>query len=138
MLYIKQENTDWGIVRHYNDNEYRFALYSYNDDPNTMYLANVKVKQSSRGKNIGNMILKFAEEESKKYGFNAIVLVVFKKSWVYDWYARHGYENYSDNGQYMWMRKSIEQGMNALYANSPGVDKLVNKNYINYDISNIL
>jgi len=46
---ISAENTDWGIVYYYNDKDYRFALYMYNDDPDSLYLSNVKVNQNMRG-----------------------------------------------------------------------------------------
>jgi hypothetical protein len=46
---VTTKNTDWGIVYYYNDKDYRFALYMYNDDPDSLYLSNVKVNQNMRG-----------------------------------------------------------------------------------------
>ena len=54
---ITKETTDWGIVYYYKNDYCRFALYAYNDDKTTMYLSNVKVEQSARGRGLGNKYL---------------------------------------------------------------------------------
>lgn len=107
---ITKETTDWGIVYYYKNDCCRFALYAYNDDKNTMYLSNVKVKQSARGSGLGNRILELANEEAKKYNYTIIYLKVLKSSWVYDWYANHGYSDFSydyEDDDYVWMRHTL-------------------------------
>ena len=59
---IKKETTDWGVIHYYKNDYCRFALYAYNDDKNTMYLSNVKVEQSARGRGLGNKILELADK----------------------------------------------------------------------------
>ena len=107
---ITKETTDWGIVYYYNNDCYRFALYAYNDDKNTMYLSNVKVEQSARGRGLGNKILELADKEAKKYNYTVICLKVLKSSWVHDWYANHGYSDFCYDGEdadYVWMKHTL-------------------------------
>ena len=107
---ITKETTDWGIVYHYKNDCCRFALYAYNDDKNTMYLSNVKVEQSARGRGLGNKILEFADKEAKKYNYTVICLKVLKSSWVHDWYANHGYSDFcydSEDADYVWMKHTL-------------------------------
>ena len=107
---ITEEITDFGIVYYYNNDFYRFALYAYNDDKNTMYLSNVNVEQSARGRGFGNKILKLADKEAKKYNYTAICLKVLKSSWVHDWYANHRYSDSCYDGEdndYIWMKHTL-------------------------------
>ena len=107
---IIKETTDWGIIYYYKNNLCRFALYVYNDDKNTMYLSNIKVKQSARGHGLGNKILEFVDKEAKKYNYNVICLKVLKLSWVHDWYTNHRYSDLcydSENDNYIWMKHTL-------------------------------
>lgn len=107
---ITKEITDWGIIYYYNSYFYRFALYDYNDDKNTMYLSNVKVKQSVRGYGLGNKILELVDKEAKKYNYTVIYLKVLKSSWVHDWYANYGYSDLcydSEDINYVWMKHTL-------------------------------
>lgn len=107
---IKKETTSWGIIYYYNSSYCRFALYAYDDDKNAIYLSNVKVKKSERGKGIGNKILKFANKEARKHKYSTICLKVLKSSWMHDWYARHGYRdltNDEENDDYIWMKHNL-------------------------------
>lgn len=103
---VKEERTDWGVIYHYYNDFCRFALYAYDDDKNVIYLSNVKVYQSSRGNGLGNRILEIADKEAKKYNYSVICLKVLKSSWVHDWYANHGYEDfcYDEDENYIWMK----------------------------------
>lgn len=71
---IEKETTDWGIIYYYKTDCCSFALYAYNDDKNNMYLSNVKVEQSARGRGLGNRILELADKEAKKYNYTTICL----------------------------------------------------------------
>ena len=109
---VTKETTDWGVVYYYKNEYCRFALYAYNDDKNTMYLSNVKVEQSARGRGLGNKILELADKEVKKYNYNVICLKVLKSSWVHDWYANHGYSDlcYDDeDDNYIWMKHILNE-----------------------------
>ena len=104
-----KEILDWGIIYNYKGLDFEFCLYIYNDDPNTIYLANVKVKRALRQQGIGNRILIAAENEAKSFNCKYIQLRVFKDSWVRDWYHRHGYNviHIEDGSNYIWMEKEI-------------------------------
>lgn len=105
---VTKEITDWGVIYYYKNDECRFALYAYNDDKYTMYLSNVKVEQSARGRGIGNKILELAYKEAKKYNYGVICLKVLKSSWVHDWYAKHGYKDFCyDEDNYVWMKQTL-------------------------------
>ena len=97
------------IVHYYNGDDYRFALYVYNDEPETVYLANVFVYKKSRGHSIGNNILTIAEQEVVKMNADILCLKCLKDSWVHNWYKEHGFEDLClDNStKFMWMKKDI-------------------------------
>ena len=97
------------IVHYYNGDDYRFALYVYNDEPETVYLANVFVYKKSRGHGIGNNILTIAEQEVVKMNADILCLKCLKDSWVHNWYKEHGFEDLClDNStKFMWMKKDI-------------------------------
>ena len=100
--------TDWGKIYYYTENNYRFALYVYDDDTDNIYLANLDVKKESRNQGIGNAILKLVLKESIKHNAKSIFLKCLKTSWVYDWYVRNGYEYYCDGDlNYVWLHKAI-------------------------------
>ena len=107
---ITKETTDWGIIRYYKNDYCRFALYAYNDDNNTKYLSNVKVEQSARCHGLGNKILELTNKEAKKYNYTIICLKVIISSWVHNWYANHGYNDFcydSEDTNYVWMKHTL-------------------------------
>lgn len=107
---ITKEITDWGIIYYYKNDCCKFVLYTYNDDKNTIYLSNVKIEQLARGRGLGNKILELVNKEAKKYNCSVICLKVLKSSWVYNWYANHGYSDFcydSENTNYIWMKYTL-------------------------------
>lgn len=107
---ITKEKTDFCTTIYYTGKYFRFAMYIYDDDVETIYLSNVYVDPIARGKNLGNKILKLADQDAKKYGANTIFLNVLKDSWMHNWYERHGFSDYCDNGvdkRYVRMVKHV-------------------------------
>lgn len=75
-----------------------------------MYLSNVNVIRSVRGRGLGNKILELANKEAMRYGYTVICLKVLKSSWVHDWYANHGYDDFCCDGEdddYVWMKHTL-------------------------------
>ena len=106
--------TDFGDVWNINatDGTFRFAIYRYDDDTDTVYLSNVFVKEESRGKGYGNVILDIVDKVAKGMGATAICLTVKKGSFAHQWYERHGYEDFCDNEDedyvgHIWMKKQL-------------------------------
>ena len=83
-----------GIIKYFKTGNFRFAIYSYNDEPDIIYLANVKTRLLSRNKGFGNAILEYVDSLNK-----TIYLQTNNKT--RKWYKRHRYEDYENN----WMRK---------------------------------
>ena len=107
---IKKETTNWGTICYYKNSYCGFALYAYDDDKSTICLSNVMVKESERGKGIGNKILNFANKEARKHNYSMICLKVVKSSWMHSWYERHGYRDLSydeGNDNYVWMEHNL-------------------------------
>ena len=105
---IREEKTEWGICYYYSTEAYRFALYYYDDDPQSAYLANVDVYPKYKGK--GNTILLEAEQYAKKHGAIIIYLRYLKTSWVGEWYKRHGYKYHgvdTEDDRYIWLKRII-------------------------------
>ena len=45
-----------------------------------------------------------------RYGYTVICLKVLKSSWVHDWYANHGYDDFCYDGEdndYVWMKHAL-------------------------------
>jgi len=106
---IREEKTEWGVCYYYNGEHYEFALYYYDDDPKTAYLANVETDPEYRGNGLGNLILRRAELYAKRHKANVIYLKCLRSSWVCDWYKRHGYKYHSidKDKKYTWLKKPI-------------------------------
>lgn len=110
------ETTEWGKIYYYTDEQYRFALYMYDDDKDNIYLANFDVKREYRNQGIGNRVLKLVVKESISHNAKAILLKCLKSSWVYDWYVRNGYESYcpDDNLNYVWLKYTLRNNGNSV------------------------
>ena len=107
------KKTDFGDVWYVNakDGSFRFAIYRYDDDIETIYLSNVFVSEEYRGKGYGNLILDAADKVAKEMGAKTIGLKVMKGSFAHQWYERHGYCDLTadkENPKFVWMTKSIE------------------------------
>lgn len=109
----KEETTSWGKRIYYNniDKSIRFALYYYNDDPSILYFSNLHVDEKYRNRGIGQKILDYVFEYTKKHEYKDIILNVVKDSWVQKWYERNGFEYIEDaDGEYagnVWMIKHL-------------------------------
>ena len=108
------KKTDFGDVWNWyaKDNSFRFSIYCYEDDPDTIYLSNVFVQKEYRGLGYGNNILDMAESIAKEFEASTIRLKAKKNSTARKWYERHGYSYLSDdkeNPRNVWMEKKITQ-----------------------------
>lgn len=109
----KHEKTDFGDVWYITSKPegiFRFAIYGYDDDRETVYLSNVFVGKEYRKNGFGNIILNAADEVAKKLKANIICLKVKQDSFFHDWYGRYGYVDLSVDGeepQFIWMSKSV-------------------------------
>lgn len=112
-IITKHEKTDFGDVWYMTSEPegiFRFAIYRYDDDRDTIYLSNVFVGKEHRKNGLGNIILNAADKVAKKLKANTICLKVKQDSFVHDWYGRHGYTDLSideEEPQYIWMSKSL-------------------------------
>lgn len=106
----RHEKTDFGDVWYYNDNSgiFRFAIYRYDDDVDTIYLSNVFVNKEYRKNGYGNAILNAVDNIAKEMRANAICLKVLKNSFPYEWYKKHGYSDLTvdkTEPKFIWMIK---------------------------------
>lgn len=109
----KHEKTEFGDVWYMSSEPegiFRFAIYRYDDDMETVYLSNVFVNKDHRKSGLGNYILNGADNMAKKLNAKSICLKVKQESFVHEWYARHGYSDLSvdeEEPQYIWMMKRV-------------------------------
>lgn len=109
----KREKTDFGDVWHISSEPqdvFRFAIYRYNDDKETIYLSNVFVSKEHRKQGLGNSILETADKIAKKLNAKIICLKVKQDSFAHEWYKRHGYSDLSvdeEGPQFIWMTKNM-------------------------------
>ena len=109
----KHEKTDFGDVWHMSSvpkDIFRFAIYRYDDDKDTVYLSNVFVDNAHRKQGLGNSILNTADKVAKKLKAKTICLKVKQDTFVHKWYGRHGYSDLSvdeEEPQFIWMAKNI-------------------------------
>ena len=117
----RHKKTDFGDVWYVNaaDGTYRFAVYKYDDDNDTIYLSNVFVKEDSRRQGYGNEILASAEDYANRLGASVICLKVLSGSDVHRWYKRHGYEDLEKDEEergYMWMKKELKKVNESIWS----------------------
>ena len=107
-MITREEITDFGKCWYINDeNEsFRFALYTYDDDRSVVYLSNVYVDERHRGKGLGNLIIDMAVDISKNMGFSCIMLKVVHRGFVHDWYERKGFSDFQIDPEdgLIWMK----------------------------------
>ena len=90
-LDLSVEKTEWGIIYYYKNTKCSFALYMYDDDKKSLYLSNVSVSDTERGKGIGNEILEFVYNQANKRDVDSLYLFVLENSWMHEWYKRKGF-----------------------------------------------
>ena len=109
----KHEKTDFGDIWYMSSvpkDIFRFAIYRYDDDKETVYLSNVFVSKEHRKQGLGNSILNTADKVAKKLKAKTICLKVKQDTFVHEWYGRHGYSDLSadeEEPQFIWMTKNI-------------------------------
>ena len=109
-LDLSVEKTAWGIIYYYKNTKCSFALYMYDDDKKSLYLSNVSVSDTERGKGIGNEILEFVYNQANKRDVDSLYLFVLENSWMHEWYKRKGFvdHSYTDDPRYVWMVKEMK------------------------------
>lgn len=107
----KVEPTTWGTRYMFHNGSTRFALYDYDDDPETLYFSNLYVDPKDRNLGYGNQILRIVEKYAADGQYSSIILNVKKNSWTQEWYERHGYVYLEDcEGEYegnVWLIKRL-------------------------------
>lgn len=109
----KHEKTDFGDVWYITSEPegiFRFAIYGYDDDRETIYLSNIFVGKEYRKNGLGTIILNVADDVAKKLKANTICLKVKQDSFSHDWYGRYGYLDLSvddEEPQFIWMSKNV-------------------------------
>lgn len=87
-------------------------VYWYNDDPDAIYLDWLSVDESCRKDGLGTRMQEIRERIGRSIGAKwAILMVLDKNSWLYAWYLKRGYQDYSTHEQeenVIWMRKSLD------------------------------
>ena len=84
------------------------AVYAYEDDSSTMYLANLQVHQRLRHQGLGREMLTQGEKFAAENGATSVDLLALEKAWMHKWYARCGYVDLKkDNSGYVWMTKKL-------------------------------
>lgn len=108
----REERRDFGKVWYIEDidKSFRFAIYRYDDDLDTVYLSNVFVNEQLRRRGLENIILQMTNDIAKKLLANTICLKVKEGTFVHEWYKRHGFEDLckdNEDIEFMWMRKDV-------------------------------
>lgn len=85
------------------------CLYWYLDDTSVVYLCNLNVKSQHRKKGIGLQLQILREQIGKNLNASQACLWVKKGSWMYEWYKRRGYSDYSAHSKngFIWMIKQL-------------------------------
>ena len=86
----------------------RFAFYTYQDDPGTLYLSNVFVEEASRNHGFGTRILRAAEKVAETIGATTISLKVKQNTPANTWYRKNGYGFVAFEDGYDWLEKNLE------------------------------
>lgn len=96
----------WWLKNRY----YKFCLYSYSDEPDTMYLSEVYVNKLYRKRGYGNILLKHAKQLAKERGYKTMYLKVAENSWQEKWYKRNGFEFVQNDiiQNWLWLKCEID------------------------------
>lgn len=89
-------------------------VYTFNDDPSTVFLDCLSVSENMRKKGIGKRLQEMRESLGRDIGAKHSFLFVLKDSWMHQWYKRRGYEDSEDlrdiygiSTDDIWMRKIL-------------------------------
>lgn len=112
--YFVNYNTSQDKVLIYLENEIsKIVLYTYKDNPEILYIANLSVDANMRNKGIGTQLLSIAEDIADQINIKTIILFVEKNTWMQKWYNRLGYKKlkiFSENPPLenaIWMKKEL-------------------------------
>ena len=113
--HLEEERTDFGLRWWFNKDKndsqhpFSFCIYTYSDDPSTVYLSNVYVYPEKRGNGFGSRTLEIVKSIFKEEGYHYLALAVDRDSSSEEytnlvrWYESHGFEVYYDDKYYTWM-----------------------------------
>lgn len=73
-----------------------FRLYADKGVSDTLFLTDLSVEQSARGRGLGDILIDLADILWKKSQFPVFELSVEKHSWMQDWYKKKGFAEVGD------------------------------------------
>ncbi|WP_288056925.1 MULTISPECIES: GNAT family N-acetyltransferase [Bacteroidales] len=82
------------------------SLHRYDDRPDDIILTSLYVKKKRKQGN-GTKLLLRAEQIARGLHAKQIFLQAKKHSWQKQWYNRRKYDDYEDNGNFIWMKKVL-------------------------------
>ena len=105
------QNKDWEIVVMERKGVAFCRIAWDDDDPDTVYIDSLSVDKDMRQRGIARHILTMLETVGCLLGAKQCRLSVIVNSWIYDWYKRRGYVDYSDHddNRFIWMQKEIRR-----------------------------
>lgn len=110
---ILSETVENRKIIHLQNEVSEVCLYIYEDDPGTVYIANLYVDTNVRNKGIGTLIMQICESIAIQLKASKQILFVQKNSWMQKWYSRLGYKRIKDFNilpplnNTVWMEKEI-------------------------------
>ena len=93
----KKESWGYSVKLTEINNNGHASFYLYNDDPETIYLCNLRVRHSARNQGLGTEFQRLRENIGRELGFTKSCLASKKDLWMAEWYKRRGYEEFEDN-----------------------------------------
>lgn len=88
--------------------DYTYCICQYNDEPDTLYVAELFVPKDKRKNGLGDKAIQEAEMIAKAKGAKWLKLSVRRWSWKYDWYKRKGFHPFCTKTFIVWMEKEIK------------------------------
>ena len=102
-------------------------IYWFRDDNTTVYLSELNVSDIERECGVGLTLQVLREQIGIIMGANKSCLWVDKTKWMYEWYKRRGYIEYTDHKtekNAVWMKKDLKK-------NHEKIKELLNKKQAN-------